>query len=118
MKSYPDISDRTDDVWKFMFFANNSILVVSGVNFFNISNLIIDGSPFALSAIVFLIGCFYYISKYCQTCSMKVAVEYFECGKLGELYNIPYFMWSLKSISDPCCRSDSYTCHCLSGWNY
>ena len=49
---------------------------------------------------------------------MKVAVEYFECGKLGELYNIPYFMWSLKSISDPCCRSDSYTCHCLSGWNY
>ena len=109
MKRYPEISNRTDDVWKFMFFANNGILVASSVNVFNIRNLILDSSPFALSALVFIIGCIYYISKYFQTCSMKVAFHYFECDKLGELYKIPCFMWSLKSLSDDCCRSNSYT---------
>ena len=109
MKKYPEISNRTDDVWKFMFFANNGILVASSVNIFNIRNLILDSSPFALSALVFIIGCIYYISKYFQTCSMKVAFHYFECDKLGELYKIPCFMWSLKSLSDDCCRSNSYT---------
>ena len=29
--------------------------------------------------------------------------------KLGELYKIPCFMWSLKTLSDDCCRSNSYT---------
>ena len=109
MKRYPEINNRTDDVWKFMFFANNGILVASSVNIFNIRNLILDSSPFALSALVFIIGCIYYIAKYCQTCSMKIAILYFECGKLGELYKISCFIWSLKSLSDDCCRSNSYS---------
>ena len=67
MKRYPEISNRTDDVYKFMFLANNGILVASGVNIFDIKNIIIDSSPFALSAIIFLIGCIYYISKFCKT---------------------------------------------------
>ena len=35
MKRYPEISDRTDDVYKFMFLANNGILVTSDVNIFS-----------------------------------------------------------------------------------
>ena len=31
MKKYPSIAHRTDDVWKFMFFANNGILVAASV---------------------------------------------------------------------------------------
>ena len=109
MKKYPSISHRTDEVWKFMFFANNGILVASSVNVFNIKNLIIDSSPFALSTIVFLIGCIYYIAKYCQTCSMEFAYKYFQCDYLGELYKIPCFVWSLIGLTDPCCRSNTYT---------
>ncbi len=109
MKKYPSISHRTDEVWKFMFFANNGILVASSVNVFNIKNLIIDSSPFALSTIVFLIGCIYYIAKYCQTCSMEFAFKYFQCDYLGELYKIPCFVWSLIGLTDPCCRSNTYT---------
>ena len=109
MKRYPEISNRTDDVYKFMFFANNGILVVSGVNIFDIKNLIIDSSPFALSAIVFIMGCIYYIYKYCQTCTLQFAEKYFNSDYLDELSKIPCFIWSLKVLSDACCRSESYT---------
>jgi hypothetical protein len=34
MKKYPSIAHRTDDVWKFMFFANNGILVAASVTIF------------------------------------------------------------------------------------
>ena len=109
MKKYPDIANRTDDVWKFMFFANNGILVAASVNVFNIKNLIIDSSPFALSSIVFIIGCIYYIYKFSRTCSMQIANQYFECVQLGELYKLPCFIWSLVGLTDPCCRSNTYT---------
>ena len=109
MKKYPESANRTDDVWKFMFFANNGILVAAGVNIFNIKNLILDSGPFALSSIVFIIGCFYYICKFCRTCSMQIANQYFECDQLGELYKLPCFIWSLVGLTDPCCRSNSYT---------
>ena len=109
MKKYPKFQNKTDDVWKFMFFANNGILVASSVNIFNIHNLIVDSSPFALSTIVFIIGCIYYIAKYCQTCSMQVAFNYFQCDKLGELYKIPCLVWSLIGLTDPCCEIKTYT---------
>ena len=123
------IANRKDDVWKFMFFANNGIFVASGVNIFNIKNLIIDSSPFGLSALVCLIGCAYYIYKYCQICNMKMASQYFDCDKLSELFNIPCFIFSLVGLTDTCCRSENYSvttytdghtestycCHCM--WN-
>jgi len=109
MKKYPEGAKRTDDVWKFMFFANNGILVAAGVNIFNTKNLIIGSSDFAITSIVFIIGCIYYIHKFCQTCNMEVAFRYFECDKLNELYRIPCFIWSLVGLTDPCCRSNSYT---------
>ena len=129
MKKYPSIANRTDDVWKFMFFANNGILVAAGVNVFNVKNILLGASPFGLSSIVFLIGCFYYICKYCKECSYEKTHEYFDGSKISELNKIPCFVWSLVGLTDPCCRSESYTvtyysdgttestycCHCM--WN-
>ena len=102
MKNYPEISNRADDVYKFMFFANNGILVAASVNIFDIKNLIIDSSPFGLSALVFIIGCIYYICKYCQICTLQFADHYFDCDYLGELFKIPCFIWNLRVLSDPC----------------
>ena len=109
MKKYPETSDKTDYVWKFMFFANNGILVASSVNIFTIKNMIIDSSPFALSTIVFIIGCIYYIKKYSETCTMEFAELYFQWDKISELNKMPCFIWSLVGLTDPCCRSDTYT---------
>ena len=107
MKNYPEIANRTDDVWKFMFFANNGILVIASINVIDIKNILLDGGPFILSSIVFLIGCFYYICKYIKECSYQKAHEYFERSKLGELGKLPCFVWSLVGLTDPCCRSGS-----------
>jgi len=72
---------------------------VKYINIFDIKNLILDSSPFGLSSIVFIIGCIYYISKFCQAYSMPIAAQYFECDKLGELYKIPCFVWSLVGMT-------------------
>ena len=109
MKQIPKYRNRTDDVWKFMFFANNGILVASSVNVFNIHNLIIDSSPFALSSIIFIIGCIYYICKYCKICSMECAEMYFQCGKISELAKIPGLIWNLVSLTKNCCICDTST---------
>lgn len=110
MKKYPSIADRTDDVWKFMFFANNGILVAATVNIFNIKNLLIDSSPLGLTSLVFIIGSIYYIIKMCKDCNKSYFFAYFEgCNKLGELFMIPCFVWSLVGLTDPCCKSEGYT---------
>ena len=109
MKSYPEISDRTDDVYKFIFLAGITIFSGLGVNIFDIKNLIIDSSPVDLSAIIFIIGCIYYISKFYKICNMPYAAKYFSCESLGELSKLPCFILALKCLSDDCCRYNYYT---------
>jgi len=128
MKKYPSVANKTDDVWKFMFFANNGILVASGVNVFNIKNILLGGGPFGLSSIVFLIGCFYYICKFTKECNYQYAYKYFDGSKISELNKLPCFVWSLVGLTDPCCRiggednviiiyssESTYCCHSI--WN-
>lgn len=108
MKKYEDTRDKTDDIWKFLCFANNGILFISGINFINVHNLFIDSSPFFLSAIGFFIGCFYYIRKFIANCNMIYAIQYFQYDKIRELSKIPCFIWSLQCLADNCCLCTSY----------
>lgn len=103
MKKYEDTRDKTDDIWKFLCFANNGILLISGINFINVKNLYIDSSPFFLSAIGFFIGCFYYIRKFIANCNMVYAIQYFQYDKIKELARIPSFIWNLQCLADNCC---------------
>ena len=64
MKEYDEIKDKTDYVWKFLFFANNGTLIVSIFNLANFKNILVDSSPFIISIICFIIGCFYYFRKF------------------------------------------------------
>ena len=109
MKKYEETAKRTDDVWKFMFFANNGILVASFLNFLSFKNIFMDSSPFALSFIVFCIGCVYYLCKFSKNCNNRYAYEYFQYDKIREFFNLPCFILSLIGLTDPCCRSESYT---------
>jgi hypothetical protein len=109
MKKYEETAKRTDDVWKFMFFANNGILVASFLNFLSFKNIFMDSSPFALSFIVFCIGCVYYLCKFSKNCNNRYAFEYFQYDKIREFFNLPCFILSLIGLTDPCCRSESYT---------
>jgi predicted membrane channel-forming protein YqfA (hemolysin III family) len=108
LKKIPQVADKTDYVWKFMFFANNGILVASFFNFLSFKNILMDSSPFALSLIGFVIGCVYYIWKFTKNCNANYANEYFKYEKLNEIFIIPFFIWNLVGLTDPCCREDNY----------
>lgn len=114
MNSYSDMSYRTGDVYKFIFFANNDILIISSVNIFNNKNLIIDSSPLVFSGIIFIIDCIYYITKFAKNCSMSYAEDCFDWDHLCELFKIPWFIWQLRILSDPCCRSTGYSIYIFS----
>lgn len=110
IKSYPETKDRREDVWRFMFFANNGILVAASINLFNpynmfLHNRYIDGSPFVIGTIIFIIGCFCYIYTFKKKCNIDLAEQYFSC----KLPILPCFIWKLIDLTDPCYRRDNNT---------
>ena len=109
MKDIPEYKEKTGDVWHFMFFANNGILVVSCFNMINHKNIVLDSISFGLGIIVFLVGCICSLVNICRTCNNETAGIYFQCTKIKELAIVPLFICSLVGLTDPCCRSDTYT---------
>jgi len=109
MKDYEQTKNRTDDVWKFLFFANNGALLESIINIIFFNNTVINYSPLILSGIVFGIGSIYYLYQYIKKCNHEYASHYFSCEKAGEWFELPCFIISLIGLTDPCCRRDHYT---------
>ena len=119
-----------DQVWKFLFFANNGAFIAAIINCINIRNMVTDFIPFVISGICFIIGCIYYFIKFCKDCNKKVAEKYFSKDKLIEWFKLPCIIWELLYLSDGCCRCDSYTVTkyedghtdstycCVMIWNY
>jgi len=109
LKRFPAFEEKIYEIWKFMFFANNGILVASFVNMFSFKNLFMDSSPFVLSLIGCGIGIAYYICKFSKNCNKRYAFEYFQYEKLREFFNLPCLIFNLIGLTDPCCRSETYT---------
>ena len=109
MKDYEETRDKTDQVWKFMFMANNGTLIVAGINIFNIHNMYLDSSPFLIGSIVFIIGGIYYIRYFISNCNANFAEDYFNSNPFEYWKGIPCFIWEFIGLTDPCCRSESYT---------
>ena len=47
--------------------------------------------------------------KNIKKCNKEYASNYFSCEKAHEWFSLPYFIMSLIGLTDPCCRSTSYT---------
>ena len=105
LKRFPAFEEKIYEIWKFMFFANNGILVASFVNMFSFKNLFMDSSPFVLSLIGCGIGIVYYICKFSKNCSKRYAYEYFQYEKIKELFNLPCIIFELIKLTDPCCMA-------------
>ena len=108
MKNYQETKNRTYDVWKFIYFTNNGILLFAGLNIFNLKNVYLDSVPFSLCFLCFIIISIYIICK-CPKCNLECTYRYFTWEYLGESAKIPCFIWQLVGLTDPCCRSESYT---------
>lgn len=59
-----------------------------------------------VGGIIFLIGAIYYINKYSKNCDKET---YFNSAYLKEIFRLPCFIWALVSLTDLCCRCDTYT---------
>ena len=105
LKRFPAFEEKIYEIWKFMFFANNGILVASFVNMFSFKNLFMDSSPFVLSLIGCGIGIVYYICKFSKNCSKRYAYEYFQYEKIKELFNLPCIIFEPIKLTDPCCMA-------------
>ena len=64
MKDFEETKNRTDDVWKFLFFANNGALLGSIIDIMISNDTVLDYTPFVLCAIGFVIGSILYLIQY------------------------------------------------------
>ena len=108
MKKDQSMKDRTDDIWRFIFFANNGALIGDGICIIFGQNLV-NLSPVILTGIIFLIWCIYYTYKYCKKCNKDFAAKYFHTNYIEEIYKLPCFVCEFIGLTDPCCRKKTYT---------
>ena len=69
MKKFEQTKNRTGDVWFYLYLSNLGILIVAGINIFNVNNVAVDTSPFGLSSLFFLIMIIYYFCKLIKECT-------------------------------------------------
>lgn len=124
MKEYEETKNRTDDVWKFLFFANNGALLGSIIDIMISNDTVLDYTPFVLCAIGFVIGSILYLIQSIKESNKKKYVShYFNCEKIKEWFKLPCFILSFIHLTKECCiiknensNSDcAYCCICL--WN-
>ena len=109
MKKDPQLKDKTDDVWRFMFFANNGALISCVIEILAEPGSIMNYSPLMVSCVITAIGIVYYLIKFIRNCSLEFADKYFDIDYLIEIFKLPCFICSIIGLTGPCCRSDTYT---------
>lgn len=106
MKKYEETKNRQYDVYRFIWYANNGALIGAGIEFIFVKNVYIASSVVIVGVIIFIIGAIYFINKYSKNCDKEA---YFNNAYLKEIFGLPCFIWALVSLTDPCCRCDTYT---------
>ena len=109
MKKDPQLKEKTDDVWRFMFFANNGALISCIIEVLAEPGSIMNYSPLMVSCVFTAIGIIYYLIKFIRNCNMEFASKYFDINYLIEIFKLPCFICSIIGLTGPCCRSDTYT---------
>jgi hypothetical protein len=84
MKKFEETKNRTGDVWFYLFLSNLGILLMAGINIFNVNNVAMDTSPFGLSSLFFLIMTINHFCKFIKECKSdkKKMLVMFSCIQL------------------------------------
>ena len=97
-----DLVNKTNDVWFFLYFANNGALLLS---LFSLT-IIIDkygASTIILSVAICLVGTLIYI---CKKKDQSCADNCFKEGTISEMFSIPCFIIKLVYYTFDCCKCD------------
>ena len=97
------------NVLKYIYMANNGYLFVSLID----SAMKASGMSIAtlgISIVICVIGSIIYLVKFCKAIFSNFFERYFGCEMLTSWFKLPCsYIWDFVSLTDPCCRSDTYT---------
>ena len=114
LNSFGYNQEQKNNVWYFLYMANNGTLIANGINILNIFDPnsgvlgeILNYGPCALTCIIFLVGLCILLCK--LKCSFAFFESHFEFNTFCYLFGLIKFMWSLLGLTDPCCRINTVT---------
>ncbi len=115
LNHFPEyIRERKNDLYVFLYFANNGTLIASGINIFNIFDpnsdildQILNYGPAFCTSLIYLIGgiCFI-VSLVKNNCDPE---QFFSCNYLCYIVKFPCFVWNLIPLADYCCMCTTIT---------
>ena len=108
MEKYEETRERTDDIWRFIFFVNNGGLIASVINILLVTDNVLNFIPLILYFVVFTFGVIYFIIKFVKKCHGGYAEKFFNKPYLIKIFKLPGFIFSLFDLTDPCFRNNSY----------
>ena len=114
LNSFGYNQEQKNNVWYFLYMANNGTLIANGINILNIFDRnsdvlgeILNYGHCAMTSIIFFVGLCILL------CKIKYSFSFFEplfqFDTLCYLFGLIKFMWSLLGLTDPCCRINTIT---------
>ena len=114
LNSFGYNQEQKNNVWYFLYMANNGTLIANGINILNIFDPnsgvlgeILNYGPCSATCIIFLVGSCILLCK--LKCSFAFFESHFEFNTFCYLFGLIKFMWSLLGLTDPCCRINTVT---------
>ena len=110
LNTFPDyIREKKNDLYTFIYFANNETLIASGVNIINlfdpnsgVIDQVFNYGPLFPTSLIYLIGGLCFIVNLVKSnCDPNI---FFSCGKLCSIAKLPCFVWSLIPLANNCCK--------------
>ena len=109
LSKFPDsIKNRKNDLYIFMYFANNGTLIVSGINiiiifdsYSDILYQILNYGPLLFTSLIYIIGgLFFIVNSVKGNC---IPEQFFSSEHLSSITKLPCFVWNLIPLADYCC---------------
>ena len=109
-----NIQKRKNDLYVFIYFANNGTLIASGINILNIFDpnsgildQILNYGPVYGTSLIYVIGGICFIVNLVK--NECIPEQFFSCEYLGYIAKFPCFVWELIPLADYCCMCTTIT---------
>ena len=115
LSCFPEnIQKRKNDLYVFIYFANNGTLIASGINILNIFDpnsgildQILNYGPVYGTSLIYVIGGICFIVNLVK--NECIPEQFFSCEYLGYIAKFPCFVWELIPLADYCCMCTTIT---------
>ena len=115
LKSKTKSDELFYNVLKYIYMSNNGYMFISLIDN-SLKTSLISLLTLIVGLLIFIVGTFIYLAKFCKEIFSNFFEKYFGFEMLKSWYNLPCIsVWEFISVTDPCCRSDTYTTYINNG---